>query len=142
MDVREALYTTRAMRRVKSDPVPDDVQMRILDAAIRAPTGGNTQDWRFVLVDDKDQIAEIGDLYRECIDILFKSIRDGQPINDGVRMSHSSLLAIMGRMAAYTGQAVTWEHAMNSKENLNASAWTLGDRATPQLAMPGTSQLV
>jgi len=38
MDVREALYTTRAMRRVKPDPIPADVQARILDAAIRALT--------------------------------------------------------------------------------------------------------
>ena len=37
MDIREALYTTRAMRRVKPDPIPEDVQMRILDATIRAP---------------------------------------------------------------------------------------------------------
>lgn len=74
MDVREALYTTRAMRRVKPDPIPDDVQMRILDAAIRAPTGGNTQGWAFMLVDDPSQKEKIGDLYRECIDILWSSI--------------------------------------------------------------------
>ena len=54
MDVREALYTTRAMRRVTPDPIPDDVQARILDAAIRAPTGGNAQNWRFLLVDDPE----------------------------------------------------------------------------------------
>lgn len=47
MDVREALYTTRAMRRVKSDPIPEQVIARILDAAVRAPTGGNAQNWRF-----------------------------------------------------------------------------------------------
>ena len=50
MDVREALYTTRAMRRVTDEPIPADVQQRILDAAIRAPSGGNMQNWRFVLV--------------------------------------------------------------------------------------------
>ena len=44
MDVREALYTTRAMRRVKPDPDPGRVQARILDAAIRAPSGGNSQE--------------------------------------------------------------------------------------------------
>ena len=54
MDIKEALYTTRAMRRVRPDPVPIDVQARILDAAIRAPTGGNTQNWRFLLVDDPE----------------------------------------------------------------------------------------
>lgn len=46
MDVYEALYTTRAMRRVKPDPIPEAVQARILDAAIRAPSGGNGQGWR------------------------------------------------------------------------------------------------
>ena len=49
MDIREALYTTRAMRRVKPDPIAEDVQMRILDAAIRAPSGGNNQQWKFML---------------------------------------------------------------------------------------------
>ena len=53
MDAMEALYTTRAMRRVKPDPIPEAVQKKILDAAIRAPSGGNTQGWRFLLVDDR-----------------------------------------------------------------------------------------
>src|SRR5580693_514547 len=67
MDVREALYTTRAMRRVRPDPIPFDVQARILDAAIRAPSGGNTQGWRFLLVDDPGVKARLGPLYRESI---------------------------------------------------------------------------
>lgn len=74
MDIREALYTTRAMRRVTPDPIPEDVQMRILDAAIRAPSGGNNQQWRFLLVDDPDQRATLGELYRECIDLLWATI--------------------------------------------------------------------
>lgn len=74
MDVREALYTTRAMRRVKKDPVPDDVQQRIVDAAIRAPSGGNTQAWKFLVVDDADVIGRIAPLYRECIDFLWEHI--------------------------------------------------------------------
>ena len=43
--------------------------------------------------------------------MLFASIRKGEPINDGERMATSTLLGIMGRMAAYTGQSVTWEQA-------------------------------
>jgi len=74
MDLREALYTTRAMRRVKPDPVPEDVQQRIIDAAVRAPSGGNTQAWRFLLVDDKEVIARIAPLYRESIDFLWEHI--------------------------------------------------------------------
>lgn len=74
MDVREALYTTRAMRRVKSDPIPEDVQQRILDAAIRAPSGGNSQGWRFMLVDDAEVKGKLGPLYRECLGLLFQTV--------------------------------------------------------------------
>ena len=74
MDIREALYTTRAMRRVKPDPIPEDVQMRILDAAIRAPSGGNNQNWRFMLVDDPAKREQLGELYRVCIDLLWATI--------------------------------------------------------------------
>jgi nitroreductase len=71
MDVYEVLYTTRAMRRVRPDPVPEAVQARILDAAIRAPSGGNSQNWRFILVDSADIKAKLGPLYRECAAILW-----------------------------------------------------------------------
>jgi len=71
VDVYEALYTTRAMRRVRPDPVPMDVQARILDAAIRAPSGGNAQGWRFMLVDDPAVKARLGPLYRECMELLW-----------------------------------------------------------------------
>ena len=65
MDLLEALYTTRAMRRVKPDPIPQDVQARILDAAIRAPSGGNMQNWRFLFVDDPEIKATLGPIYRD-----------------------------------------------------------------------------
>jgi nitroreductase len=67
MDVREALYTTRAMRRVKPDPIPMDAQLRILDAAVRAPSGGNTQNWRFLLVDSHLVKAELAPIYQQAI---------------------------------------------------------------------------
>jgi nitroreductase len=71
MDVYEALYTTRAMRRVAPDPIPAAVQARILDAAIRAPSGGNAQNWRFLLVDDPAVKARLGPLYRDSISKLW-----------------------------------------------------------------------
>ncbi len=74
MDATEALYTTRAMRRVKTDPIPDAVQKNILDAAIRAPTGGNTQNWRFLLVDDPGVKGQLGPIYRGCMETLWGSI--------------------------------------------------------------------
>jgi nitroreductase len=74
MDLFEALYTTRAMRRVKPDPIPAEVQASILDAAVRAPSGGNTQGWRFLLVDDSEVKSAIGPLYRDSIDQLWKTV--------------------------------------------------------------------
>jgi nitroreductase len=74
VDVYEALYTTRAMRRVHPDPIPPDVQQRILDAAIRAPSGGNMQNWRFMLVDDADVKAKLGPIYRACLAQLWATL--------------------------------------------------------------------
>jgi nitroreductase len=74
MDVREALYTTRAMRRVRPDPIPVDVQARILDAAIRAPSGGNAQNWRFLLLDDLAVKAQLGPLYRDAMAQLWQTV--------------------------------------------------------------------
>ena len=71
VDLREALYTTRAMRRVSDKPIPQDVQARILDAAVRAPSGGNSQNWRFLLVDDPVVRSQLGPIYRECMAMLW-----------------------------------------------------------------------
>ena len=65
MELNEALYTTRAMRRVKPDPIPEDAVTAMLDAAIRAPSGGNSQNWRFVTVTDPGLKASLGELYRD-----------------------------------------------------------------------------
>lgn len=73
MDVREALYTTRAMRRVKPDPIPADIVARILDAAIHAPSGGNAQTWKFVVVDDRNVISRLAPVYKDAIDQLWKT---------------------------------------------------------------------
>lgn len=69
MEIHEALYTTRAMRRMKPDPIPLDAQRRILDAAIRAPHIG--EGWRFILVDDRAVMAQLATLYAKAWDLLF-----------------------------------------------------------------------
>lgn len=78
MDLNEALYTTRAMRRVKPDPIPDDVVASMMDAAIRAPSGGNTQNWRWMAVSDPDVRAQLGPLYREAHALLQETIYKGR----------------------------------------------------------------
>jgi nitroreductase len=77
MDVYEALYTTRMMRRLRPDPIPLDTQARILDAAVRAPNGGNTQRWHFVAVDDPKLIGQIADLFRRARAIEYEKFQAG-----------------------------------------------------------------
>ncbi|HEY5644586.1 MAG TPA: nitroreductase family protein [Pseudomonadales bacterium] len=60
----EAMSTLRAVRRLKPDPIPDDVLGRILQAAAWAPSGGNVQPWRVVVVRDRALRGTLGDLYR------------------------------------------------------------------------------
>lgn len=78
MDLFEALYTTRAMRRVKPDPIPEDVVAAMMDAAIRAPSGGNTQNWRWLTVTDEATRARLGPLYREAYALLQETIYKGR----------------------------------------------------------------
>ncbi|OBI32428.1 nitroreductase [Mycobacterium sp. E1386] len=78
MDIYEALYTTRTMRRMRPDPVPLDTQVRILDAAIRAPSGGNTQRWHFLVVDEPALKHALGELYRRANEIEHEEFRAGR----------------------------------------------------------------
>jgi predicted dehydrogenase len=82
-------------------------------------------------------------MYQTEHDELFASIRNGRPINNGDYMARSTLLAVMGRMAAYTGQEVTWEMALNSKEDLSPSAYAWEGRPPrSDIAVPGQTRFV
>lgn len=78
---------------------------------------------------------------------LFAGIRSGNIINNGVYMSYSTMLAIMGRMATYTGQQISWEDALNSKEDLTPAAYAWGEvklphATTTEVAVPGVTPFV
>ena len=83
------------------------------------------------------------DMYQREHDLLFAAIRKNQPMNDGKRMATSTMLAIMGRMAAYTGQQVTWDQALNSQERLFPAVldWKGALEVKPR-AEPGLTKLV
>ncbi len=84
-----------------------------------------------------------GSMYQIEHDELFASIRKGEPINDGIWMAHSTLMAIMGRMAAYTGKEITWDQALNSQLKLVPDDLTW-DTAFPirPMAIPGQTEFV
>jgi nitroreductase len=63
IDLFDAMRTCRTVRRFRPDPVPDDVLRRVLTAATWAPSGGNRQPWRFVVVRDPTLKTRLRDLY-------------------------------------------------------------------------------
>jgi predicted dehydrogenase len=71
---------------------------------------------------------------------LIKSIRDGKPINSGNYMCNSTLLAIMGRMCTYTGQEITWDQLLGSKERLGPERYEWSDVPEPPVAIPGKTK--
>lgn len=86
--------------------------------------------------------AKEGNMYQQEHDELFASIRDGKPINDGESMSKSTLMGVMGRMATYSGDVVTWEQALNSKEDLSPKHYAFGPNPVPAAAIPGVTKVV
>lgn len=68
---------------------------------------------------------------------LFEAIRNGSVINNGEYMCYSTLMAIMGREACYTGKRITWDEIWNSDERLGPTEYEWGDIAIPSVAMPG-----
>ena len=59
-DLFEIIRTTRSMRRLKPDAVPNDVIRKILEAGVCAPSGGNMQRWRFLVVRDRKVKETVG----------------------------------------------------------------------------------
>ena len=88
--------------------------------------GGETV-WRYEEQREKDSMYDV--THQE----LFASIRSGKPINNGLYMVRSTMLAIMGRMAAYSGKKISWEDAMKSTRRLGPEklSWNSEPPVTP-----------
>ncbi len=87
--------------------------------------------------------GEQNNMYQTQHDELFASIRQGRPKNDGEFITTSTMLAIMGRMAAYTGREITWEQALNSTESLGPEIHEWDDVlpiSSLSVAMPGVTE--
>ena len=98
IDNYDALYTTRAMPRLKPDPIPDAVQARILDAAIRAPNP--EQGWHVVLVDDPAIKLQFGPLYRQACERMV-----GAPWRVPRRSAHDRYADAPGRALGHASGA-------------------------------------
>jgi predicted dehydrogenase len=83
--------------------------------------------------------------YQTQHDELFASIRNAKPMNDGELMANSTMVAILGRMVAYSGQTLTWNEAINSNQVLgpghNEYNWDF-KYAGPEVAIPGVTKVI
>ena len=94
-------------------------------------TDGNQTIWKF----PKQKTPSMYDVEHQA---LFNSIRKGEPINNGKYMSYSTLMAIMGREASYTGQLIKWDDLMQSDQKLGPENLEFGDFSPEPIAIPGT----
>jgi predicted dehydrogenase len=104
----------------------------VMKHVIKGPGGKKL--WQYGAEDGR------GDMYQNEHNELIASIRAGKPINNGAYMTKSTLLAIMGRMATYTGKVITWEQALNSTEDLTPAKYEFGPLPVPPVAVPGVTK--
>lgn len=96
-------------------------------------TMSGEKSWHFEAKDNLPYVQEHTD--------LIAAIRSGNPYNELKPIAESTLTAVLGRMAAYTGQKVTWDQALNSPETLMPAKLEWGDLAVAPVAIPGQTQL-
>ncbi len=93
-DVFHILYTCRSMRRLRPDPVPDELIYTVLDAGIRAPSGGGVQAWRFVVVTDPERKRQIAKIYQRGWRIAEKRyVEAGVSLTEDKNMRAAAYLA-------------------------------------------------
>jgi nitroreductase len=105
MDFFDVVTTQRAMRRLKPDAIPDDIMRRIMDAAICAPSGGNRQNWSFVVVRDPAKRARLGELYREAWGELMKVPYYASASKEPASSPAGKMLASARHLGEHLGEA-------------------------------------
>ena len=99
-DLFEAMHTQRAIRYFKTDPVPDELLSEVLEAAIRAPSGGNSQPWSFLVLRDPEVRREVAAFYKRAWDDggMARLTRDADPSKARVYRSATDLAQHMGEV--------------------------------------------
>lgn len=97
----EIMYSTRAMRRLKPDPIPEETLKKIIDAGIRAPSGGNMQDWAFILVRETERKRFIRDYYWNT----WQKLMGERGIPDDMPPAQQRMLNAAAHLAAHLDEA-------------------------------------
>ena len=108
-DLFEIIRTTRSMRRLKPDPVPKDLIRKILEAGVCAPSSGNMQRWRFLVIRDAELKRRVGAYYKRAWDEqAAPRYRSGEPAPGMSREQFLRLLAAAEYLAAHLQEAPVW----------------------------------
>ena len=108
-DLFETIRTTRSMRRLKPDPVPNELIRKILEAGVCAPSGGNMQRWRFLVIRDPKVKETVGALYKRAWDQqVAPRYRSGEPAPGMSRERFLRLLDAAEYLAAHIHEAPVW----------------------------------
>lgn len=86
MDLFDVITTNRAIRKFKPDPVSDEVLDQILNAAVHAPNGGNSQRWHFLVLHDPEVRARVGGWYQDAYINHYDAIASAAAAKDPARM--------------------------------------------------------
>ena len=108
-DLFEIIQTTRSMRRLKPDPIPNELIRKILEAGVCAPSGGNMQRWRFLVVKDTAIKRTVGALYKRAWDeVVAPRYRAGEPAPGTSRERFLRMLDAAESLAAHIHEAPVW----------------------------------
>ncbi|HEY1299805.1 MAG TPA: nitroreductase family protein [Stellaceae bacterium] len=109
IDLFEIMATTRSMRRLKPDPVPDELIRKILEAGTYAPSGGNMQRWRFLVVRDQKVKETVGAHYKRAWDeVVSPRYRSGEPAPGTSRDRFARMLDAAQYLAGHIHEAPVW----------------------------------
>jgi nitroreductase len=108
-DLFEIMATTRSMRRLKADPLPESLVRKILEAGVSAPSGGNMQRWRFVVVRDPQVKRTVGALYKRAWDeIVYPRYSAGAPAPGTDAERFKRMLGAAQYLADHIHEAPVW----------------------------------
>jgi nitroreductase len=108
-DLFEIIQTTRSMRRLKPDPVPEPLIRKILEAGVCGPSGGNMQHWRFVVIQDATIKQTVGAYYKRAWDeVVAPRYRAGESPHGMGRDQFLRTVTAAEHLAAHIHEAPVW----------------------------------